>query len=136
MARQGAGAKGSANLTRAEARAREKQEAQAFREWLKAAKETHAQLESVAAGLYDEVDKLTRKWPSMPVSQLTLEKTNRLIRAVKALMKDEADTVLEDLTEFVPAGDLPENRDVVLTLREVKDLLDRFEQRYQDEWDE
>ena len=102
--------------------------------WLAEAKQRHDQLESVVYALYEEVDKLSRKWPTMPITRLTLEKTNKVIAAVRDLLKNETDDFVEDITEIFPAGDLPETRDAVLILRQIQAALHRFEQKYQAEW--
>jgi hypothetical protein len=118
----------------AEERALEQKRANERNLWLSEAKQRHNQLVSVVQALYDEVDKLSRKWPTMPITQLTLEKTNRAIAAVKELLKNEGDDFAEDIAIIVPAGDLPETRDTVLILRQVQAALNRFERKYESEW--
>lgn len=98
--------------------------------------ERHQQLASIVDALYEEVSKLSIKWPQMPVSQRTVERTNKAIRAVSELLADENDDFADDIAEFVPAGDLPEGRDVVLLLRELKAALDRYKVRHNREWNE
>jgi protoporphyrinogen oxidase len=112
----------------------EEQERQKRLNWLFEAKERHAQLVSVADGLYNELDKLARKWPSMPVTERQVTKVNRLLGAVRQLLEDEGDEFADALDEVVPAGDMPETRDIVLILREARDALDRFESKYESEW--
>ena len=102
--------------------------------WLAEAEKRHRQLESVLDGIYDEADKLSRKWPNMPVTQLTLDKTNKALQAVRQLLKDENDDFVEGMNEIVPAGDMPECRDIVLVLRGAKEALKRFERQHRDEW--
>ena len=102
--------------------------------WLLGAKERHALLVSVAEGLYDELDKLAKKWPSMPATERQVAKVNKLLGAVRKLLSDEGDEFANGLEDFVAAGDPPETRDVVLVLREAKDALDRFEDEYESEW--
>jgi hypothetical protein len=97
-------------------------------------RERHHQLVSVVGAIYDEVDKPNRKWPTQPVSELMLERANKAIRAVRTLMSDEEDEFLDDIVEMVPAGDMPANRDVSLTLREVQAALQRLERKYRSEW--
>ena len=99
-----------------------------------ALKDEHAQLDSFVTGVYEELSKLNVKWPNLPVSKLQLEQTNRAIRQLKEVMKDEQDEFVEDIHEFVPAGDLPEARDVVLVLRQIKQTLKRLENKYQRAW--
>jgi hypothetical protein len=98
------------------------------------ARERHGQLVSVADGLYEEFDKIGRKWPSMPITERQLGKVNKLLGSVRELLKDEEDEFADALDDFVPAGDMPETRDVVLVLREARDALDRFEREYEPEW--
>lgn len=97
-------------------------------------RERHDQLSSVADGLYEEFDKVARKWPSMPITERQLGKVNKVLGSVRDLLKDEDDEFADALDDFVPAGDMPETRDVVLVLREARDALDRFEREYQSEW--
>jgi phage terminase Nu1 subunit (DNA packaging protein) len=115
-------------------REQEEREAQEHQAWIVESKQRHDQLESVANGLYEELDKLARKWPSMPVTQRQLDKVNRLLAAVRELLADEGDEFADGLEDFVPAGDLPETRDVVLVLREAKDALARFKREYYATW--
>jgi hypothetical protein len=96
--------------------------------------EKHQQLASVVDALYEEVGKLSIKWPQMPVSQRTVDRTNKAIRAVSELLAGENDDFVGDISEFVPAGDPPEGRDVVLLLRELKAALDRYKGRHNHEW--
>lgn len=96
--------------------------------------EKHAQLESYVNGVYDEIAKLSIKWPTQPVSPLTLEKTNRAVRSARELLADESDEYLDEITELIAAGDNPEARDVVMVLRQVKDALARMERRHSRAW--
>jgi hypothetical protein len=84
----------------------------------------YALLSSVSLGLYDEVDKLTKKAPSEPVTDLVLSQVNDVIREVKELAQD--DPYVQRLNEFVAAGDNPEQRDVVIVLRQLRQGLERF----------
>ena len=102
--------------------------------WLLDARERHDRLESVATGLYEELDKIARKWPTMPVTERQVAKVNKLLGAVRELLKDEEDEFADELDDLVPAGDLPETRDVVLLLRQASDALQRFEGRHQGKW--
>ena len=81
-------------------------------------------LESVSLGLYDEIDKLAKKAPAEPVTDLVLTQTNQVIRETKELVTD--DLYIQRLQEFVPAGDNPQHRDVVVVLRQVRQGLNRF----------
>lgn len=88
-----------------------------------------------ASGLYDEASKLSARRPTDPVSKLMVEQTNRAIRDTQELLADENDPFIGDIKVFVPAGDeLPENRDVVLVLRQVKEALSRLEERNRQTW--
>jgi len=118
----------------AEERALEQKKANERNIWLAEAKQRHDQLESVVQALYIEVDKISHKWPTMPITQLTLEKTNKSIAAVKDLLRNEGDDFADDIAEIIPAGDLPETRDTVLILRQVQAALSRFKGKYQSEW--
>ncbi len=119
----------------AEEKALEEKQAEERSIWLAEAKQTYIQLESVTLSLYEEVDKLSRKWPVMPITQLMLDKTNKVIRTLKDLLKNEEDDFAKDITEIIPAGDLPENRDIVLILGQIRAALKRFERTYAHEWD-
>ncbi len=92
------------------------------------------QLISVSNALYEEMDKLNRKAPAMEISTLSLDRINKVIKSVKELMKDEEDDFIEEISEFVPAGDMPEYRDVVLVLSQLKAGLDRFCASYRKYW--
>jgi hypothetical protein len=118
----------------AEERAQEEQKKAELNAWLFQARERHEQLASVVGALYDEVDKLARKWPTMKASERTIERTNKAIAAVRELLKDEEDEFMEDITEIVTAGETPEMRDVLMLLREMKAALTRFQSRYMRRW--
>jgi len=94
----------------------------------------HRELTSAAAGIYDEIEKLNRKWPTVPVTPRMVARTNKLLGEIRDLLKDDEDGFIDGLEDIVPAGDQPETRDVVLILREAKDALDRFGNKYQREW--
>lgn len=98
------------------------------------AKHRYVQLRSVSSALYDEIDKLNKKAPAVTISQLTLDKVNKVIRAAKDLMQGEKDEFVEEIAEFVPAGDMPEYRDVVLVLGQIKAGLERFGAAHDREW--
>jgi hypothetical protein len=117
----------------AERRAAERAEQERL-DWLLHARERHAQLESVVGGLYDELDKIARKWPTMPVTERQVTRTNKFLGAVRELLVDEEDEFGGDLADLVPAGDMPETRDVVFILREATDALRRFEREHEPEW--
>lgn len=84
-------------------------------------------LTSVAVGLYEETDKLSKKAPAERVTDLMLEQVNDVIRETKELIID--DTYVQRLNEFVAAGDNPELRDVLVVLRQLRQGMQRYEQR-------
>lgn len=84
-------------------------------------------LDSVSLGLYDEIDKLSKKAPAEPVTDLVLDQMNEVIRETKELVVD--DPYVQRLQEFVPAGDNPQHRDAVVVMRQVRQGLDRFRQQ-------
>ena len=81
-------------------------------------------LQSVAFGLYEELDKLAKKAPADQVTDLVLEQTNDVIREAKELLPE--DQYVQRYKEFVAAGDNPEHRDVVVVLRQIRQGLSRF----------
>jgi hypothetical protein len=127
-------------LQQARKAAKERQEAAKREEqerltWLLRSRERTAQLLSVGAALYEEFDKHARKWPTMPVTERQLARVNKFLGAVRDLTDDGADDdFAEGLADFVPAGDLPETRDVVLVLREGMGALGRFEREWEPQW--
>ena len=92
------------------------------------------QLISATEALYTEMDKLTRKAPSMTISKLSLDRVNKVIRSVKELVAQDKDDFMDEITEFIPAGDMPEYRDVTLVLSQVKAGLARFKDRHHATW--
>jgi hypothetical protein len=79
---------------------------------------------SVASGLYIEIDKLTKKAPAEEVTELVLKHVNDLIRQAKDLLK--SDEYMKGLTEFIPAGNNPQYRDVIIVLRQIRHAFDRL----------
>lgn len=118
-----------ARQKKSEEQRQNEQRREELRAWLVQAERKHRDLTEVVGALYDEVDKLNRKWPTMPVSELMLDKANRIIRAVKDLLAEHDSDLIADIHEFVPAGDQPQTRDVAVVLSEVKAVLRRFDQR-------
>jgi hypothetical protein len=84
-------------------------------------------LESVTEGLYEETDKLSKKAPGEQVTELLLDQVNQVIGETKELI--EEDPYVQRMNQFVPAGDRPEHRDVVVILRMVLQGLKRFSGR-------
>lgn len=102
----------------------------ALEERIEQSVERYEQLSNVADGLYDELEKMSRKWPQMPVTERSITRVNKLLAAVRELLKDEDDDFAAGLDDIVAAGDAPETRDVVMLLRETKDALQRFRRAY------
>lgn len=94
----------------------------------------HTEVKSYVTGIYDEVDKLAKKRSIEAVSDRMVERANRAILAARDLLANENDPFLDEIETFVPAGDPIEARDVVLTLRLVKDALDRMDTRHNQAW--
>lgn len=74
-------------------------------------------LKDVSSGLYEEVDKLCKKAPAESVTDLVLSQANTVIKETKQLAG--SDPFLSRLDEFVAAGDNPEQRDVVVVLKQL-----------------
>jgi hypothetical protein len=91
-------------------------------------------LETMTIALYDEIDKLTKKAPKERLSPLAFDKVNTVIRAARELTKDHTDEFTNDIRELVQAGDMPEYRDALLTLREVREALKRFDGVLRRQW--
>lgn len=84
-------------------------------------------LESVSLGLYEEIDKLSKKAPADAVTDLLLEQMNEVIKETKELILD--DRYIQKLNEFVPAGDNPPHRDAIVVMKQVRQGLDRFKRK-------
>src|SRR4051812_37773674 len=78
-----------------------------------------ARLSSFADGLYEEMDKLSKKAPSATVSDLALGRINRAIKDMRDLLAAH-DPYVAEIKEFVAAGTNPEVRDAVLVLQEIR----------------
>lgn len=94
----------------------------------KEAQRQYGLLESVSKGLYVEIEKLTKKTPAAEITELALEQINDVIKDTKALMQD--DPYVKKLKEFIPAGDMPQLRDALLVLSQVRQGLGRFSHHY------
>lgn len=81
-------------------------------------------IDSVSLGLYIEIDKLAKKAPAEPVTDLALKQINDVIRETKQLI--DSDQYIQRLNEFVAAGDNPELRDALIVLRQIRQGLERF----------
>lgn len=86
------------------------------------------QISSELDGLYIEIDKLYRKAAAEQVSTLTVENVNVLIKDTKEIIT--ADPYIDRIKAFVPAGDNPEYRDVIIILRQLRQGLDRIKTSY------
>jgi len=80
-------------------------------------------LTSVANGLYTELEKLSKKAPVDQATDLVVEHVNDVVADVRALIPDDA--YVQRINPFVPAGDNPEHRDVVLVLQQLLQGLGR-----------
>jgi hypothetical protein len=80
-------------------------------------------LQSVSLGLYDELDKLSKKSGADQVTDLALGQVNDFISDAKRLMPE--DVYVQRCKEFVPTGDNPENRDTVVVMRQMRQGLER-----------
>ncbi len=81
-------------------------------------------LDSVSEGLYEELDKLSKKSPIEPVTNLIVEEVNEVIIGVKNIIKD--DPFIDRIKQFVAAGDNPETRDVLIILKNVRQGVIRY----------
>lgn len=98
-----------------------------YRTQLKALKEkrrTYSQLDSVSHGLYDEIDKLSKKSHVGLLTDLALTRVNDTIRVAKELMDD--DVYIAKINQFVPAGENPSHGDAVVDLRQIRQGLSRY----------
>ena len=80
-------------------------------------------LDSVSVGIYDEIDKLTKKKPIEAATEIMVEQVNDIISETQTFITD--DPYIKKLKVFVPAGDLPEVRDVLFVLRQVRQGMER-----------
>jgi hypothetical protein len=90
--------------------------------------EKWARLTSFVEGTYDELDKLSKKDSTQGVSSLAKQRVNRAIRDARDLMAGH-DDYIADLVEFDAKTALLV-RDAVLVLREIKQGLDRIDDRF------
>jgi hypothetical protein len=74
-------------------------------------------LKSVSSGLYDELDKLCKKSPAEPITDLALTSVNEVIKETKQLIQN--DIYIQRISEFIPAGDNPQLRDAVMVMRQI-----------------
>ena len=88
-------------------------------------------LDSVLEGMYEEIDKLTKKKPIEVATELMVEQVNDIIKETQKLITDDA--YIEKLQIFVAAGDLPEFRDVLFVLRQLRQGMERFGKKLEQE---
>jgi hypothetical protein len=74
-------------------------------------------------GFYEEVNKLTKGKAMLEVTDLVVVQANDIIRDAKNIVKE--DVHLERIKEFVPAGTNPVYPDVLVSIRSVRDSLER-----------
>lgn len=92
-------------------------------EWI-SWRESHKMLNSELTGLYDEVDKLVRVLPKESITPLQLRIVNSFVRRAKNLLS--GDSTIDEIEEF-GVDPMPEYRDVVLVLRQIRQGMERFE---------
>jgi len=67
---------------------------------------------------------LTKKAPAEEVTDLLLKHVNDLIGQTKVFLGH--DDYMKGLVQFVPAGENPQHRDVIIVLRQIHQALDRL----------
>lgn len=95
-----------------------------LRKWM-SWKLAHEMIKSELMGLYDEVDKLVRILPKESITPLQLKITNDLLGKAKVLLSE--DTAIDQVEIFVREAGMPEYRDVIIVLRQIRQGLERFE---------
>ena len=95
-----------------------------LREWI-SSKLAHEMIKSELIGFYDEMDKLVRILPREPITPLQLKITDDLLRKAKSLLSE--DPVIDQVEIFAGEASLPEYRDVIIVLRQIRQGLERFE---------
>ena len=103
------------------------EESQAQLSTYKAQRDKHKLLLSVASGLYEEVDKVSKKAPADFVTNLVYEEVNQVVKESKELARDDA--YMQRLKQFVAAGENPPYRDVVVALKLLLQGLERFREQ-------
>jgi hypothetical protein len=86
-------------------------------------------LDSYADTLYEELEKLSKKSPTLEMSVMATGRVNRAISDARKML-ERHDPYADQLKEFVEDGTHPEVRDAVLVLREVRAALYRLDQRF------
>ena len=105
-------------------RAEEDARYEELRQWI-SSKLAHEMIKSELIGLYDEMDKLVRILPKEPITPLQLKVTNDLLRKAKSLLAE--DTGIDQIEIFAGEASMPEYRDVIVVLRQIRQGLERFE---------
>jgi len=95
-----------------------------LRNWM-SSKLAYEMIKSELTGLYDEMDKLVQILPQEPITPLQLKITNDLLAKAKSLLSE--DTAVDQIEIFVREAGLPEYRDVIIVLRQIRQGLERFE---------
>jgi hypothetical protein len=86
-------------------------------------------LKSELDGVYVEMDKLCKKAPREPLSDLQTTIVNGVIHKTKHFLAE--DTIVKEVSPFVPAGDNPEYRDALTVLQQLRQALNRFHDKNQ-----
>jgi|HubBroStandDraft_4_1064222.scaffolds.fasta_scaffold02522_10 hypothetical protein len=86
-------------------------------------------LSSHSMGFYEEVNKLAKGRALLEATTLVMDQANDIIRDAKSIVKD--DIYLDRIKEFVPAGNNPVYPDVVVSIRSVRDSLERCGRKLQ-----
>src|ERR1051325_6427729 len=105
-------------------RAEEDARYEELRQWI-SSKLAHEMIKSELSGFYDEMDKLVRILPREPITPLQLKITDDLLRKAKSLLSE--DPVIDQVERFAGEASLPEYRDVIIVLRQIRQGLERFE---------
>lgn len=86
-------------------------------------------LASHSGGFYDEVEKLTKGRGLIEATDLITKKANEVIREAKDIIK--GDLYLDQVEQFVPAGNNPLYPDVLVSIRAVRDSLVRGGKKFE-----
>ena len=105
-------------------RAEEDARCEELRKWI-SWRLAHELIKSDLIGLYEEVDKLVKTLPKEPITPLQLKIANDFLVRAKALLS--GDTTVDQVEIFVGAAKMPEYRDVIIVLRQIRQGLERFE---------
>jgi hypothetical protein len=81
-------------------------------------------LASHLAGFYEEVDKLAKGKALLEATDLIVEHANNIVRESKGLI--QGDPYLDQIKEFVPAGNNPVYPDVLWVARAVQQAVERY----------